>query len=276
MSLSYFATSEQPGRLVTGAVLDVDDHGFTVGDGIYETIRTVNAVPQLLERHLARMAGGAQAVGLPHPGKQAIEHAIGTLSALPELADTVGRLRLTLTSGHGPAGLARGSGWTLAATWNRVAPAASALRLITSSIRRNQQSPLCAVKSTSAAELVWAAGEAAAVAADEALLLNLAGEIAEGARCSVFLVIDGKAFTPPLSAGALPGVVRGWLLETQSDLVAERTLTPADLAEASEVFITSAVRGVHPVSAVDQHRYPECGGVTAELMARFRQSEVTS
>ncbi len=95
---------------------------------------------------------------------------------------------------------------------------------------------------------ILAAKEAFKRGCDEALLLNTAGNLAEGTAANLFLVIDGRAVTPPVHDGALPGVMRADVIKALA--AAERTLSPADLASASEAFLTNSL-GIKPLVVVD-------------------------
>jgi branched-chain amino acid aminotransferase len=159
------------------------------------------------------------------------------------------RMRITITSGSGPAGLARGAGspTTLIATlpltpWPPVSTA------IVSRFRRDEHSPLAGIKTTSLAHGVIALAEARDAGADEALLLNIAGNLCEATTANVFLVHDGVAATTPLDAGCLAGITRAHVLELGAE---ERTLSPDDLLQAAEAFLTSSTREVQPLVAID-------------------------
>jgi para-aminobenzoate synthetase/4-amino-4-deoxychorismate lyase len=99
-------------------------------------------------------------------------------------------------------------------------------------------------------DAAWRAAEAAG--AFDTLFCNRAGELTEGARSSLFVKLDGRWYTPPLSAGVLPGVMRGVLLEDPAWQATERSLTLEDLRRAEQVVICNALRGaLH--AAVDWH-----------------------
>jgi branched-chain amino acid aminotransferase len=241
------------------AAVAVVDHGFTVGDGVFETMRTVNdpgvgVVPFALDRHLVRLARSAQGMGLPAVDSEEVRDALlAVCAANPELADG-GRLRVTLTSGVGPLGSDRSAGGpslVVAAAPATRWPAATTLAL--SPWPRNERGPLTGIKSTSYAENVMALARAKAAGAGEALLANLAGDVCEGTGSNVFVVLGSTITTPPLSTGCLAGITRALVIEWCADAgvqVEQRTLPVDELARASEIFITSSTRDVHPVDAV--------------------------
>jgi branched-chain amino acid aminotransferase len=109
---------------------------------------------------------------------------------------------------------------------------------------------MCRVKSLNFMDNILALTEARSRGANEAILLNGAGFLAEGSITNLFVIQEGIVATPPLEAGALPGIIRGLILELAPAAevgVIERNLTPEDLARASEAFLTNALMGVMPL-----------------------------
>lgn len=221
------------------------DHGFLLGDGVFETLRVYAGEPFALDEHLARLRASAGVMGIPVPDD--LEAAAHEVLRANELGEA--RMRITLTSGGGPAGLARGAGSptalvvTLPLTpWPPVSTA------IVSRFRRDEHNPLAGVKTTSLAQSVIALAEARDAGADEALVLNVAGNLCEATTANVFLVKDEVAATPPLDAGCLAGITRAHVLELGAE---ERTISPDDLLQADEAFLTSSTREVQPLVAID-------------------------
>lgn len=220
------------------------DRGLLYGDGIFETVRVVRGVMPLWERHLARLRASAQLLDLPVPVDVAAQ-AAAAAAALGE-----GALRLTLTRGAGRRGYEppTPSTPTLLLQPTAYTPPAGPWRaVIAQGVQVYSASVLWRIKSLSALEKVLARAEAARAGVEEALLLNENGALCEGAATNLFLVIQGEALTPPVGDGCLPGVAREVLLEHGAR---EATLTPADLARASEAFLTNALAGVIPLAAV--------------------------
>ncbi|MFQ5765378.1 MAG: aminotransferase class IV [Rhodospirillales bacterium] len=241
------------GRLMTASEARIDpaDRGLTLGDGLFETIAVRNGKAARLPAHLARLRDGARVLGIPVPADdRALEQALAEMAEANDI--TEGVLRLTLTRGPAPRGLAPPdpSPPTLLITGagQALAPPRPATAVIAIATRRNEHSPLARIKSTSYLDGVIAAREAAEKGADEALLLNSAGNLAEAAAANLFLVLDGRAATPPIRDGALPGVMRADVIRVLG--AAERTLKPADLAAASEALLTNSL-GIRPLVTVD-------------------------
>lgn len=241
------------------AAVAVVDHGFTVGDGVFETLKTVDdpsvgVVPFAMDRHLDRLSRSAAGMGITAPDMGEVRDALlAVCAANPELAGG-GRLRITLTSGSGPLGSDRVSEeatLVVAASPSKAWPESTTLAL--SPWPRNERSPLVGLKTTSYAENVLALARAKQVGAGEALLANLAGDVCEGTGSNVFVVLEGQLTTAPLSGGCLAGITRALVIEWCTDAgidVQQRSLPVADLAGAQEIFITSSTRDVHPVDSV--------------------------
>jgi branched-chain amino acid aminotransferase len=138
---------------------------------------------------------------------------------------------------------------------------------------RHAASPLAGVKSTSWLPNVWAVAEAQRQGLDEVVLLNERGEIAECTAANIFVVKNGKVYTPPLNSGCLEGVTRGILFEIAPEAgvaVMQQTLRPEDLFSADEVFISSTNRNLLGVGEIAGHTIAKAPGpVTRQLNELF-------
>ena len=233
------------------ARIDVTDRGLTLGDGLFETIAVRGGKPARLEAHLARLSDGARALGFPDPF-WAGDLTAAANSVIEANGITEGVLRLTLTRGPGPRGVAPPDPArpTLLITGvsRALDPAPPASAVIAAATRRNEHSALSRIKSTNFLAGILAAREAAERGADDALLLNGAGNLAEASAANLFLVIGGEAVTPPVADGALPGVMRADVIRELP--AAERTLGPGELNRAEEAFLTNAL-GVRALVTVE-------------------------
>ncbi|HUR72856.1 MAG TPA: aminotransferase class IV [Sporichthya sp.] len=244
---------------VNGAMVERDqarvsvfDHGFTVGDGVFETTKVVQGRPFALSRHLDRLAASAATMGLQAPDPALVRDAVEQVVA--QLGQTPGRVRITLTAGEAPLGSGRGNGEpTLVVAASSMTPWPDSESVVLVPWVRNERSAVAGVKTTAYAENVVALAHAQAAGAGEALFANTMGELCEGTGTNVFVVHDNVVRTPPLEAGCLAGVTRALVLAWCPEIQEER-LTPADLANADEVFLTSATRDVQGVHAVDGRR----------------------
>lgn len=232
------------------ARIDPTDRGFTLGDGLYETLRVRRGRPERVAEHLARLARGARLLGIPLPiDDRALTEALAATLAANGIVDGV--LRLTLTRGPSARGLALPANPRPTLLLTAVAPSAPlppASLIIAACTRRNERSPLAQVKALGALDGLLARREAVARGADDALLLNGAGRTAEATVANVFACIDGQLVTPPLDDGALPGVARAAILELGA--ARERSFGPAELCRATEVFLSNSL-GLRAVSRIE-------------------------
>jgi branched-chain amino acid aminotransferase len=255
------------GQLVDeeGARVSAFDHGLLLGDGVFETLRVYAGAPFALDEHLARLRESAGVMRIPVPdGLAAAAHDVLRASGLSEA-----RIRVTLTSGGGPPGLARGTGWpTALIVAMPLTPWPPTSTAIVSRFRRDEHSPLAGVKTTSLAQSVIALAEARDAGVDEALVVNVAGNLCEATTANVFVVYDGTAATPPLDSGCLAGITRAHVLALGA---VERTLARADLLEADEAFLTSSTREIQPLVAIDGRAVGtgESGPVTRRLAEAY-------
>ncbi|HWC45486.1 MAG TPA: aminotransferase class IV, partial [Casimicrobiaceae bacterium] len=128
------------------------------------------------------------------------------------------------------------------------------------------------VKTLSYADNIVALSQARAAGADDALFLDTAGHLTEATASNIFLVSGSMLRTPPRSCGILPGVIRATVLELAAALhltAREEVLEPRDLADAEEAFLTSAIRGIAPITSANDRSLPNGapGPVTARLAA---------
>lgn len=260
---------------LNGALLDdararisVFDHGLTVGDGVFETVKVTGGAPFALTRHLRRLGASAAGLGLPPPEPAAIAagvRAVLDASGNPDRA----RVRITVTGGDSPLGSQRGPGpLTVVIAAGELTDWGGACDVVTAPWPRNERGALTGIKTTSYAENVRALAFAAERGASEAIFANTRGNLCEGTGSNVFLVSGGELVTPPLSAGCLAGVTRGLLLEWFGGV--ERDVPAAELAAAAEAFLVSTTRDVQPVRTVDGLALPAAPGpVTQDAAQAF-------
>jgi branched-chain amino acid aminotransferase len=255
------------------ARIDPADRGFTLADGLFETLRAYRGKPFRLADHLERLESSAQALGIPLLfDAPVIAEAVVAVLAANQLGD--GAIRITLTRGTGPRGLAPPAEVkpTLMIVATPYAPLPDICSAAIVGIRRNEGSPLSRMKSLAYLDNVLATAEAAALQAEEAILLNNAGRVAGAARANLFAVIAGRLVTPPAGDGVLPGIARRVVLElaAASRIPAEEaSLSPADLANAREIFLTNSLFEIRSVGRLDSRDF-EPGEVAAKLRADYR------
>lgn len=271
------------GRIVPAAeaTVSVFDHGLLYGDGVFEGIRYYRRVAFELGEHLERLALSARAIALELPYTQS-ELADAVRATIAASGCDDGYLRVVITRGAGSMGLdPRGC------TEPTLLIIALQLRLTEDSKRRDGVRAIIAatrrlppdgldprIKSLNYLNHVLARIEASRAGADEAIMLNAAGRVAEGTADNVFVVRKGRILTPPAVEGALEGVTRGVVLKLARAAgieAMESPLAPYDLYTADECFLTGTALELVPVAEIDGRRMTDCPGpVYRRLERNFR------
>lgn len=246
----------------TRGAVAITDHGFTVGDGVFEAVKTLNGVPFALTRHLDRLVRSAAGLGLPDPALDDVRRGVEAVLQDGAADDPIGRLRITWTAGPHPMGSGRGGGPpTLAVAYSAIPAAAPATTVVTVPWTRNEHGATAGLKTTSYAENVIALAHAAERGGTEAIFANTAGHLCEGTGSNVFYVVDGELRTPTLASGCLAGVTRALVVEWCGAREVDEPLVEV-LASASEVFLASTTRDVQAVARWDDRDLPAPGPVT--------------
>ena len=239
------------------AVVPVNDRGFLLGDGLFETMRVVGGKPFRFAQHLERMTRGADflKIKLPFTPKE-LEKFAEQLIEQNKMPDAI--LRVTLTRGVGERGYNfNGECKPTVVMTLHAAPSLQnhvEWNLVTSSFRIPAADPLSSFKTTSKILHVMARAEAKEKGADEALLINTNGEVAETASGNLFWVYDDKVCTVPTGRGVLPGITRAVVLEICQTLglqVNKRVIKPEALRNSCGIFVTQSALGIVPVSVFD-------------------------
>ncbi|MHC4916900.1 MAG: aminotransferase class IV, partial [Planctomycetota bacterium] len=238
-------------------------------------------VPFLLEEHLERLLGSCLDLGIrPAEDRAELNRAVASL-----IEQTAGeaylRIAVTRGSGYGPWPRAQPRHGRTVIVARPLAgyPAelySRGMKLATSSVPRSHASPLVGHKTANYLDSVLARREAAAEGADEALMLNSDGRVAELAAANVFAVLEGEVITPWTEEGALPGVTRALVLElaaAEGIAARERRLETGEFREADEAFATNSLLEICPASELDGARLGRAvpGPITARLQAAYRE-----
>lgn len=241
------------------AVVSVFDRGFLYGDSLFETILIRRGRPFRWAQHLERLQHGAAFLKIRLPfTPAALRDFAGQLAARNALPDAL--LRLTLSRGVGRRGYSpRGADLpTLVMSLHPLPEPPSAdpvcWKLITATHRLPVEESLGRFKTGNKLVQVLARAEAEAAGADEALLLNTADRVVEGAASNLFWIERDTLSTPPLTGGALPGVTRAVVLELGRRLklkIRETDIAAAELRRADGLFLTLTSLGVVEAVAWD-------------------------
>ncbi len=238
------------------ALIPVNDRGFLLGDGLFETMRVVGGKPFLFIRHLERMTHGMDflKIKMPWTAKE-LQHFAAQLIERNQMPDAV--LRVTLTRGPGKRGYAPDTSCepTLVMTLHPAPPGTRIQwKLVTSSFRIPTDNPLSPFKTTSKILHVLAQAEAVAKGADDAVLLNTNAEVAETASGNLFWAHENMLCTAPTTCGVLPGITRAVVMEICAKLgikIKMRAIRPEALRNSDGLFVTQSVLGIVPVAMFD-------------------------
>jgi branched-chain amino acid aminotransferase len=265
-----------------GATVPVLDRGFLYGDSVYEVTRTAGGRPVDLGPHLDRLGRSAGRLRMMLPPRAVIEDAVAeTLAAAGvrsgSKADAY--IRIVVTRGAGEIGLDpmladRPRIVVIVKPVSLPKPEAVKNGVVVRIVSVERMSPRAldpAIKSGNYLNNILALDEARQKMAYEAILCDHEGRVTEGSSSNVWSVSAGVVRTPPTSVGILPGITR-WrvlALAAANGILAEETeLRPADLLAADEMFLTSSIRGVLPISQLDD-RTLGVGPVTRRLQALY-------
>jgi len=265
------------------AKISVFDHGLLYGDGVFEGIRAYNGIVFKLKEHIDRLYQSAHAMMLQIPATktQMIEAVLETLRK-NKMKDAY--IRLVVTRGVGDLGLdprkcpkatviiitgvivlhgneAKEKGITTLVSWVRRHPVDATSHEI---------------KSLNYLNSVMAKIEANSAGADEAICLDKNGFVAEGVGENIFIVKNGKLFTPPVCSGALPGITAQVVTKLATKLgheVVESNITPYQLLNADEAFFTGTAAEIVPIREVNKRQIGDGkpGPVAKQLIAAFQK-----
>ena len=253
--------------------VDPLDRGLSLGDGVFDTLAAFRRVPFAGARHLDRLVGQAEAIGIPVDAAR-LRVGWGAVLLAAEAEHLVLRTSVTRgVTGRGlwPAGEVTPTLMVSATPWNpRLF--ARPVRLVTSTTRRNQTSPASRLKALSYLDNILGAREAAFRGADDTLFLNSRDQVACTTIANIFVIEGDRLITPPAADGVLAGIMRGLVLEAAGDVglrPVEASLAPADLLIADAVFLTNSLRFLSPVVSLDDRPLADAGkeAVTALLIA---------
>ena len=266
------------------AVISVFDHGFLYGEGIYETMRTYNSRPFLLDRHMRRLRNSARMIALDLPftdGELAMQ-----ITETRDVADVQGEayIRVLVTRGIGELTYdphATPTPSIVIIVKPQVDPPPEAyergVRVVIVDVVRNHPdtvNPL--IKSNNLLNCALAGQQAIRRGGYEGIMRNYRGELTECTTANLFVVQDGTALTPPLECGLLSGITREFLFEVGTEAgiaVREQVLRDEDLFRADEAFLTSTTRELLPIVNVDDRTIGSGspGPITKRLLEIFRK-----
>jgi 4-amino-4-deoxychorismate lyase len=239
------------------ATISIFDHGYLYGVGLFETFRTYNGHPFLIDNHLDRLELGCQQVGMEwQRDAERVKRQISALLQKNELED--GYFRLNVSAGSQPIGLPSQpyTNLTEALFVKALPPEVKEKKLVTVQTKRNTPEGTQRLKSHHYLNNIMAKKEAPLDA--EGVFLTAQGKVAEGIVSNLFFIKKGEMFTPSLSTGILNGITRECVLYIANKLgihVHEGEYDLAFAQEAEEIFVTNSIQEIMPVSQWDKQKY---------------------
>lgn len=263
------------------ATISVFDRGFLYGDSVYETLRTSGGKVVELDAHLARLDRSAEGIAFVLPfDHAAIADAVArTLAAA---GNPESRIRIVVTRGTGALTLdpraAEAPVLVVMVQPLVVPPRDAYARGIAALIVGDREGAIRpGLKTGNYLGNIMALHHAHEQGAEDAIMC-VGGKVSEGANSNVFMVVRGEVHTPSLQTGLLAGITRQTILRLVREQlgvpVFERTITPDELRAADELFLTSTVRGVMPVTTLDgvvvgEGELPHAGPLTQRVLAAY-------
>jgi branched-chain amino acid aminotransferase len=232
------------------AAIPVDDFAFRFGAAAFETMLALNGRVFRLDSHLDRLEGAVRLMYGTPPSRKLLANAIKEALRANDLGGTGARasVRLSVSAGVGHApDLRLAQDPTIVVTVDALGDAAPRTRLAIARVRIDHRRAWRASKMAQFLPYLLAREEAREQGADDALLLNTDGHVAEVATSNIFFVIGGRLVTPSLDSGPLPGVTRSVIIELACDLgepVVEAEVTLEQVVVAEAAFATNSVSGV--------------------------------
>jgi branched-chain amino acid aminotransferase len=282
------------GQIAEGASasISVFDHGFLYGEGVYETLRTYNGEPFLFDRHMQRLRASAAMIMLdvPFSDQEYLRRSLDTMNAarLGKQADgSVGEAYIRILHTRGIGDLSYDPAATpvpsvvIIVKPLPVPPEEQfqrGVKVCMVDVMRNHPralNPL--IKSNNLLNNALCMQQALRKGGVEGVFRNYKGELSECSQSNLFIVKDGVVRTPPLDAGLLAGITRGFVLELSASLgvpAEETVLHEEDLMNADEAFFTSTTKEVMPIVQVDDHTIGDGnpGEITRRLLAEYRRA----
>jgi branched-chain amino acid aminotransferase len=262
------------------ARIPVLDRGFLFGDSIYEVVRTDGGVPFAWPEHWKRLGQSAAGLRLALDlDERTVARRVAETHAAADHGESYVRIVVSRGVGSAPnIDLACASGppcWVILVRQLPDLSGKETRLAIVDRLRNDRRALDPATKSGNYLNNVLALAEAKDAGATDCLMCNQQGHVTESSTSNVFAFVDGGWCTPPLSAGILSGVTRAMLVELMPQWgvpLAERNLTPGDLARAEEIFLSSSLRDIAPATHLDGRALPSGDGVRArDLLRRFRE-----
>lgn len=253
------------GHQTGSASVSVQDRGYLLGDGLFETLLAVEGRPVFLDLHLDRLYQSLPVLAMParyprHEISAAIEAVAANANASSATSRSVIRVTVTRTGGRGleMSESAEHQNWLISGAAIGTPPDEMSLSVVETC--RPSTAATSRLKSVNYLDNILARRRAVQEGADEALLLNEHGRLSCAAAANIYLIQEGEILTPPVCEGALPGTRRARLLSLEQQIyeqtglrLSEIPLTRQDLVACRSAFVTNSLMGAVPVVRIDDH-----------------------
>ena len=245
------------GDLVELANSPCNELGWMDGAGVFETIKTVENIPWALSRHMRRAVASCKQLGISIAGEEQVRAAVALLCQTQRYPN--GLLRISFGSD--------GNWSAVHLPYTQILEPASVV-IFSDRISVDGQP----VKSYPYTHRLDILNSVKAQGFDEAIIVNEADRVCEGAVTNLLLKIDGKWLTPPISDGVLAGVMRALVVEYCG--VAVKSIEVADLARVDSAFLLSSLRIAQPVSSINGRMLEQSPQFQAETEAMAVRTSV--
>ena len=259
--------------------IDVNDRGFSLGDGLFETIKYDGERLQFFEQHFQRFKLSAKTLFIPFEySANDLQRVCLDLINQNKLEKQTVAIRLTLTRGVSKRGIAihEQVSPTLVITSVPYQPPTTYPKTYITTIRRNEYSPITQLKTTHYLESILARQSAVSSGYDEGIMLNTRGYITETSIANLFLVANNTVRTAPIHSGIMPGIIRGIIIQccklAEIDLV-EEEIDRRSLDHVCEAFQTNSLIGIQPLSSINdiQLSLPPGNTVTSKITSLYKK-----
>jgi 4-amino-4-deoxychorismate lyase len=259
--------------LIDNSGFAIDDRIF-LGEGLFETLKVVQAKPCVAHLHWQRLTNAALLLGIPFD--ISLDDWLKYLSKQIKSDNLYnGGIKAILSGGSAPRGLAeQGQISQLVFQSFNYTPNSMPARLISAAWVRDKANPIYHIKSVNYLEAILARRKALESAADDTLFFNSAGGATETTCANLFIIKNNSLFTPPLTEGVLPGITRHRILQlcaVHRITSIEQIIDKVMIADADAVFITNSLQGIRRVVSLDntvfQLEEPLVGQLIALLAA---------
>jgi branched-chain amino acid aminotransferase len=255
-----------------------NDRGLLLGDGLFETIKTMKGIPLHFEQHYKRLSNSASAFSIPLSYNASdLLMICKNLIKINKLHDTLASIRITLTRGRSVRGIAipEECSPTLLITTAPYQPQTQLYpKACITNIKRNEYSEFTRHKTIQYLEFIFARKLAKEQGFDEGILLNTKGAITETSIANIFFVLDEKVYTPKIEDGALPGITREIIIKCCHNIgmpLSEEEIFPEKVLQATEAFQTNSLLDIQMLSFLNNSslKYGEKAKVTNAIMTEY-------